>query len=391
MTAHAAGRVALDQPARWRSTTGARSTAAPRHARPASAQAARRGRRRDGRRDRRERRAGLRHQHRLRQARQRRASPTAISPRCSATSCSRTPPASASRCPSRSSRLMMALKLASLAQGASGVRWATLEQLLEHARARHHAGHSGARLGRRVGRPRAARPHGGGADRRRRGLARRRAHAGRRRRSPQPGLAPLALGPKEGLALLNGTQFSTAFALAGAVRGGARVPVARWSPARCRPTPPRAPTRRSTRASTRCARHRGQIEAAAALRALLAGSAIRAFAPVDDDRVQDPYCLRCQPQVMGAALDLLRHAAATLETEANGVSDNPLVFADDGEVALRRQLPRRAGRLRGRHHRAADLRDRLDLRAARSPCWSIRRCRGLPAFLTPRPGSIPAS
>ena len=61
----------------------------------------------------------------------------------------------------------------------------------------------------------------------------------------------------------------------------------------------------------------------------------RASAPrisTNDDRVQDPYCLRCQPQVMGAVLDLLRQAAATLETEANGVSDNPLVFADDGEV-----------------------------------------------------------
>ena len=62
------------------------------------------------------------------------------------------------------------------------------------------------------------------------------------------------------------------------------------------------------------------------------GSAIRASHLVDDDRIQDPYCLRCQPQVMGACLDLLRQAAATLETEANGVSDNPLVFAAEGEV-----------------------------------------------------------
>ncbi len=65
-------------------------------------------------------------------------------------------------------------------------------------------------------------------------------------------------------------------------------------------------------------RHRGQIETAAALRALMAGSAIRASHLVGDERVQDPYCLRCQPQVMGAVLDLLRQAADTLEIEANG-------------------------------------------------------------------------
>ena len=75
--------------------------------------------------------------------------------------------------------------------------------------------------------------------------------------------------------------------------------------------------------------HRGQIETADALRALMAGSAIRDSHLVGDERVQDPYCLRCQPQVMGAALDVLRKAADTLETEANGVTDNPLIFAED--------------------------------------------------------------
>ena len=75
----------------------------------------------------------------------------------------------------------------------------------------------------------------------------------------------------------------------------------------------------------------------------MAGSAIRASHCVGDDRVQDPYCLRCQPQVMGAVLDVLRQAASVLAIEANGVSDNPLIFADDGDGALRRQLPRRAG------------------------------------------------
>ena len=78
--------------------------------------------------------------------------------------------------------------------------------------------------------------------------------------------------------------------------------------------------------------HRGQIEVAAALRTLMAGSPIRASHLVNDDRVQDPYCLRCQPQVMGAVLDLARQAAATLAIEANGVSDNPLIFAGSGEA-----------------------------------------------------------
>src|SRR5262249_14992552 len=78
--------------------------------------------------------------------------------------------------------------------------------------------------------------------------------------------------------------------------------------------------------------HRGQTEAAAALRTLMQGSAIRASHLHGDDRIQDPYCLRCQPQVMGASLDLLRQCAATLAVEANGVSDNPLVFAETGEV-----------------------------------------------------------
>ena len=80
-------------------------------------------------------------------------------------------------------------------------------------------------------------------------------------------------------------------------------------------------------------RHRGQADCAAALRALMAGSAIRESHRVGDDRVQDPYCLRCQPQVMGAVLDTLRHVASVLATEANGVSDNPLIFAGEG-VAL---------------------------------------------------------
>jgi histidine ammonia-lyase len=78
--------------------------------------------------------------------------------------------------------------------------------------------------------------------------------------------------------------------------------------------------------------HPGQIDVAAHYRDLLAGSAIRASHLRGDDRVQDPYSLRCQPQVMGACLDLVRAAARTLEIEANGVSDNPLVFAETDEI-----------------------------------------------------------
>ena len=141
------------------------------------------------------------------------------------------------------------------------------------------------------------------------------------------GLAPRRLAPKEGLALLNGTQFSTAFALAALfeveiafqsalVTGALSTEAARGSDT---PFDPRIHALRG---------HRGQIETARALRALMAGSQIRASHLSDDDRVQDPYCLRCQPQVMGAALDILRHAARTLETEANGVTDNPLILAE---------------------------------------------------------------
>jgi histidine ammonia-lyase len=142
------------------------------------------------------------------------------------------------------------------------------------------------------------------------------------------GLAPREqLAPKEGLALLNGTQFSTAFALAALfeveiafqsalVTGALATEAARGSDT---PFDPRIHALRG---------HAGQIETAHALRELMAGSGIRASHLVDDPRVQDPYCLRCQPQVMGAALDILRSAARTLETEANGVTDNPLILAD---------------------------------------------------------------
>ncbi|WP_342627233.1 histidine ammonia-lyase [Nguyenibacter vanlangensis] len=145
------------------------------------------------------------------------------------------------------------------------------------------------------------------------------------------GLSPVVLGPKEGLALLNGTQASTALALvalldaerifqAALVAGALSLDAARGTDA---PFDPRLHALRG---------QQGQIECAAVYRALMAGSRIRASHRVDDERVQDPYCLRCQPQVMGAALDSLRHAARVLLIEANAVSDNPIHFPGSDEM-----------------------------------------------------------
>jgi len=141
------------------------------------------------------------------------------------------------------------------------------------------------------------------------------------------GLAPVPLGPKEGLAFINGTQFSTAFALAGlfgawhAARS-ALVISAMSTDAIMGSTAPLQPEIHSLRG------HAGQIEAATAMRALLDGSAIRESHREGDTRVQDPYCIRCQPQVTGAAMDMLRMAAGTLEVEANAATDNPLVLSN---------------------------------------------------------------
>ena len=142
------------------------------------------------------------------------------------------------------------------------------------------------------------------------------------------GIAPLQLAAKEGLALINGTQTSTALALhalltfepvleAALVIGALTVDAARGSDG---PFDPRIHALRG---------QPGQIDVARYYRSLLAGSAIRQSHVEGDDRVQDPYSLRCQPQVVGACLDQLRHAALVLVREANAVTDNPLVFAED--------------------------------------------------------------
>lgn len=147
----------------------------------------------------------------------------------------------------------------------------------------------------------------------------------------EKGLAPLHLEPKEGLALINGTQVSTALALhalfsfepvleSALVIGALTVDAARGSDG---PFDPRIHALRG---------QPGQMDVAHYYRKLLDGSAIRSSHREGDDRVQDPYCLRCQPQVVGACLDQLRHAALVLLREANAVTDNPLVFADEGQL-----------------------------------------------------------
>ena len=285
--------------------------------------------------------------------------------------------------PKSIARLMMALKLASLAQGASGIAPRTLDLLAAMLKAdaipvipaQGSVGASG---------DLAPLAHMAAAMI---GVGEVLSSAGRvpaLEGLRAAGLEPAVLGPKEGLALLNGTQFSTAYALAGLfeaeilfrsalVTGALSTDAARGSDA---PFDPRIHALR---------KHRGQIETAAALRALMAGSAIRESHRVGDERVQDPYCLRCQPQVMGACLDILRQAASVLETEANGVSDNPLVFPETGEA------------LSGGNFHAEPVAFAADIVAlAICEIGSIAERRiamlvdpalsGLPAFLTPKPG-----
>jgi histidine ammonia-lyase len=141
------------------------------------------------------------------------------------------------------------------------------------------------------------------------------------------GLDTIALGPKEGLALINGTQISTAIALdtlftAERVFGSALIAGALSTDALKGSTAPFDARLSEARGQP------GQIAVAAALRGLLEGSGIGA-SHENCGRVQDPYSFRCQPQVMGAALDLIRNCARTLEIEANAVSDNPLLFGDE--------------------------------------------------------------
>ncbi len=281
-------------------------------------------------------------------------------------------------------RLIMALKLISLGRGASGVRGAVIDLLANMMAARvtpvlpcqGSVGASGdlaplahmtsVMLGEGEANFRGETMAGGAA-------------------LTAAGLSPIVLGPKEGLALINGTQVSTALALAGLFEGwrcgrGAIVTGALSTDAIMGSAAPFRPEVQELRG------HQGQIDVGRSLRALIGGSEIRESHRNDDQRVQDPYCVRCQPQVMGACLDLLRATAKTLVIEANAVTDNPLIFPGDGTIV--------SG---GNFHAepVALAADQMALAIAEMGAISQRRVAllvdpamnfGLPAFLSPNPG-----
>ena len=281
-------------------------------------------------------------------------------------------------------RLMMVLKLLSLGRGASGVRWEIIdliENLIEKnimpvIPSQGSVGASGdlAPLAHMA----AALIGEGEAEYKGKIMPAREA-------LNLAGLNPVVLGAKEGLALINGTQFSTAYALAGlfeAWRNAQAVIVtsALSTDAIMGSTAPLLPEIHALRG------HRGQIEVAAAMRSILEGSDIRDSHREDDSRVQDPYCIRCQPQVTGACIDLLRMAAKTLQIEANAVTDNPLVLKESGLIV--------SG---GNFHAepVAFAADQIALAIAEMGAISQRRIAlmvdptlsyDLPPFLTPKPG-----
>jgi len=281
-------------------------------------------------------------------------------------------------------RMMMALKLLSLGRGASGVRWdliTLIEDMLEQGvtpvvPAKGSVGASGdlAPLAHM-----AAAMLGEGKS----------LYKGQVMPSAEAlsaaGLKPIILGAKEGLALINGTQFSTAYALAGLFDAwrniqGAILTSALTTDAIMGSTAPLLPEIHELRG------HRGQIDVARSMRDLLDGSEIRDSHRENDTRVQDPYCIRCQPQVTGACMDMLRMAANTLEIEANAVTDNPLVLSQSGQIV--------SG---GNFHAepVAFAADQIAIAIAEIGAIAQRRVAlmvdptlsfDLPPFLTPQPG-----
>ncbi len=144
------------------------------------------------------------------------------------------------------------------------------------------------------------------------------------------GIEPVRLAPKEGLALLNGTQVSTALALAAVFRTENILAASLMAGAMSADAVKGSDTPFDKRIQS-VRGHGGQIAVAGVLRELMQGSDIRA-SHIECERVQDPYSIRCQPQVVGACLDVLRHVCSVLETEANAVTDNPLIFVDSKAV-----------------------------------------------------------
>ncbi|TNJ42236.1 histidine ammonia-lyase [Phaeobacter sp. B1627] len=281
-------------------------------------------------------------------------------------------------------RLMMVLKLLSLGRGASGVRWQVIEQI-EQMLARGvipvvpsqgSVGASGdlAPLAHMT----AAMIGAGEAtfDGTRLPAAEALSRAG---------LEPIVLGPKEGLGLINGTQFSTACALVGLFQAWdlaeASIGIAALSTdAIMGSTAPLIAEIHALRG------HAGQIDVAREMRAIMEGSEIRESHRDGDTRVQDPYCIRCQPQVLGAALDVLRMSARTLEVEANAVTDNPLVLVSEGRIVS-------GGNFHAEYVGFAA--DQIALAVAEIGAIAQRRValmvdptlsHDLPPFLTPNPG-----
>lgn len=281
-------------------------------------------------------------------------------------------------------RLMLALKLMSLGRGASGVAWETValieamlrQDVMPIIPEQGSVGASGdlaplahmaaVMIGEGEALYQGQKMPGGEA------LAR-------------AGLAPVTLGPKEGLALINGTQFSTANALialfnAWANARAAIVTGALSTDAIMGSTAPLVEAIHLLRG------HQGQLDVARAQSLLMEGSAIRESHRDNDTRVQDPYCIRCQPQVTGAAIDVLRFVGRTLEIEANAVTDNPLVVIDDATIV--------SG---GNFHAepVAIAADQTAIAIAEIGAIAQRRVAlmvdptlnyDLPAFLTPEPG-----
>ena len=280
-------------------------------------------------------------------------------------------------------RLTMALKIFSLSRGASGVRWELIELLAEMLRrgvipeipSQGSVGASGdlaplAHLAASMIGENPARFEGAsmpGAD----ALGR-------------AGLEPTVLQAKEGLAMINGTQVSTALALAGLfdawrIASSSLTTGAMSTDAAMGSSAPFRPEIQDLRG------HRGQKDAAAALRKLLFQSEIRESHQRGDERVQDPYCLRCQPQVLGAAMELMRQAGKVLRTEAVAVTDNPLVLPDGTILS--------GGNFHGEPVGFAA--DQIAIAVAEAGAISQRRIAllvdpamsfGLPPFLSPDPG-----
>ena len=281
-------------------------------------------------------------------------------------------------------RLMIALKCLSLGRGASGVRWEVIERLQDLLRLNvlpviPHQGSVGASGDLAPLAHLAAVLIGEGQ-----AIVDGQTLSGAEALN-RVGLQPLVLGPKEGLALINGTQFSTACAWGGWLEAwrsaqNAMVISALSTDAIMGSTQPLHPELHRLRGLA------GQIDVAEAMRQVMDASQIRESHREDDPRVQDPYCIRCQPQVLGACVDVLRATAQTLLVEANAVTDNPLVLVETEEIV--------SG---GNFHAEAVgfAADQIALAIAEIGAISQRRValmvdptlsHDLPPFLTPDPG-----